>query len=121
MFELLVEDRFEAAHCLRGYQGNCERLHGHSYRVQVCIRAPELGDLGMALDFRILRAELRAALADLDHALINDLPDFAETNPTAENLAQFIYARLKQKLGASLHKVTMWETDSAAAAYWEDN
>ena len=120
MFEILVEEKFDAAHCLRGYPGNCERLHGHTYRVRVFLRSAELGELGMAVDFRSVRAALRDVVAYLDHSYINELPEFRDANPTAENLARFVYGKMKEEFARMLNRVTVWETDASAASYWEE-
>jgi len=120
MFEIAVDEKFDAAHRLRGYHGNCERLHGHTYRVQVFFRAADLDDLGMAADFRTVRSALRDVLKHLDHTYINELPDFQETNPTAEHLARYIYAEMGRQFARLLHRVTVWETESSAATYWEE-
>src|SRR5690606_38082852 len=71
MFEILVEEKFDAAHCLRGYPGNCERLHGHTYKVQVILRTSKLDNLGMAVDFRTVKAALRDILQTFDHSYMN--------------------------------------------------
>jgi 6-pyruvoyltetrahydropterin/6-carboxytetrahydropterin synthase len=120
MYEILVEEKFDAAHCLRGYSGNCERLHGHTYRVQALLRVEKLDEIGMAVDFRKVRTVLREAIALLDHQYMNDLPEFSQENPSAENLAKYIYGKLARKYAGLLQKVTVWETESAAASYWED-
>ncbi|MBI2843594.1 MAG: 6-carboxytetrahydropterin synthase QueD [Armatimonadetes bacterium] len=120
MFEIFVEEKFDAAHCLRGYPGDCERLHGHTYRVRAFIRIRELGEIGMAVDFRNIRARLRSVLDYLDHTYINELPEFTEVNPSAENLARFIYEKMAEEYSGLLHRVTVWETDSSAATYWEE-
>ena len=120
MFEILVEEKFDAAHCLRGYPGNCERLHGHTYKAQVFILSRDLDDLGMAIDFRRIRSVLRDIIGELDHSFINDLPEFSQTNPTAENLARYVYEKMKQEFSGLLRRVTIWETDSSAASYWEE-
>lgn len=120
MFEILVEERFDAAHCLKGYPGNCERLHGHTYRVQVLLRTAEQDKIGMAVDFRSVRGALREILKCLDHSYLNELPEFGLTNPSAENLAKFIYGKMGETFSGILHRVTVWETESAAASYWEE-
>jgi 6-pyruvoyltetrahydropterin/6-carboxytetrahydropterin synthase len=120
MFEILIEEKFDAAHCLRGYPGNCEQLHGHTYSVQVALRTSKLGDIGMAIDFRSARSELREILGRLDHIFINELPEFTEINPTAENIARYIYGKMKEKFAVEIYRVTVWETESAAASYWEE-
>jgi 6-pyruvoyltetrahydropterin/6-carboxytetrahydropterin synthase len=119
MYEILVEEKFDSAHCLRGYPGNCERLHGHTYRVQALLQTEKIDSIGMAIDFRGIRGDLRAILKYLDHTYMNDLPEFAEINPSAENLARYIYGKLAEKYAGLLQKVTVWETEGSAASYWE--
>ena len=119
MYEILVEEKFDAAHCLVGYPGNCEKLHGHTYKVQVVLRAEKTDSIGMAIDFRSVKAELREVLSFLDHTYLNDLPQFSSDNPSAENLARFIYSKMQEKFTNTMHRVTVWETDSSAATYWE--
>jgi 6-pyruvoyltetrahydropterin/6-carboxytetrahydropterin synthase len=120
MYEILVEDKFDAAHCLRGYPGNCERLHGHTYKVQVLLRTPKLDKVGMAVDFRSVKTALRTVLKGLDHTYLNELPEFTEMNPSAEHLARLIYGKMSEKFARLIYRVTVWETESAAASYWEE-
>jgi 6-pyruvoyltetrahydropterin/6-carboxytetrahydropterin synthase len=120
MFEILVEDKFDAAHCLRGYPGNCEKLHGHTYRAQVLLRTEGTDSIGMAIDFRSAKGELRDVVGYLDHSYLNELPEFSASNPSAENLARYIYAKMSEKFARLVHKVTVWETDTSAASYWEE-
>jgi 6-pyruvoyltetrahydropterin/6-carboxytetrahydropterin synthase len=120
MYEILVEEKFDAAHCLRGYPGNCEKLHGHTYRVQAYLRVLETDSIGMAIDFRSAKAALREILLVLDHSYLNELPEFSSSNPSAENLASFIYGKMQEKFADFVHRVTVWETDSSAATYWEE-
>ncbi|MDO8681894.1 MAG: 6-carboxytetrahydropterin synthase QueD [Armatimonadota bacterium] len=120
MFEILIEDSFDAAHNLRGYQGNCERLHGHTYRTQVFIRGKSLDEQGMSIDFRQAKTELASALAQLDHQYLNDLPLFQVENPSAENLARYIYNAMDKSFPGHVHRVTVWETPTSAASYWKD-
>lgn len=95
---------FDAAHRLRDYEGLCERLHGHTYRLEVVVEDKVKED-GMVLDFSILKKIVEdEVLGKLDHASLNDLVE----NPTAENIAEWIYNRLKKKL-PTLHSVKLWE------------
>lgn len=120
MFEICVEEKFDAAHCLRGYPGNCEKLHGHTYRVQAKLRVSDLDRFGMAIDFREVRSALKSMLEQFDHSYLNDLPEFADKNPSAENIAKAIYDALKNRFGAAVYMVTVWETDTSSASYWEE-
>ena len=122
MFELIVDTDFAAAHYLRGYQGRCESLHGHNWKVRVRLQADELDKLGMVMDFADVKKLVNETLHELDHACLNDLRAFAEANPTTENIAQFIYRELAAKLPSHVRvsRVTAWETDRCGATYSED-
>jgi 6-pyruvoyltetrahydropterin/6-carboxytetrahydropterin synthase len=121
VFEVMVEDTFDAAHCLRGYQGNCEKLHGHTYRVQCVLRRDELDERGISFDFREVKRALTQAVERLDHVFLNDLPEFSTTNPTAENLARTLFAKMRESLGRSVARITVWETSTSAATYFEED
>jgi 6-pyruvoyltetrahydropterin/6-carboxytetrahydropterin synthase len=118
MFEIFVEHTFAAAHALRNYHGKCENVHGHNYRVQVGIEGPQLDENGLLFDFSDLKKRLRGTSEYLDHQFINELKPFDEVNPTAENIAKFIYDEIQRELGAaSLAYVRVWETDTSCAVY----
>lgn len=127
MYEVTVEGRFAAAHNLRGYQGDCERLHGHNWRVRASVRTEQVAADGMAIDFRDLKRALAAVLDELDHRYLNkDVSAFADggANPTTENLARMIFERLgaSGRLPASVRveRVTVWESPGCSASYSED-
>ncbi|HKQ88802.1 MAG TPA: 6-carboxytetrahydropterin synthase QueD [Candidatus Acidoferrales bacterium] len=122
MFEVSVEAAFAAAHRLRGYQGKCEELHGHNYRVRLIVAGDQLDQIGLLQDFTVLKRVLRGIVDKLDHKYLNELPPFDKMNPSAENLARFIHDEMVKQLAgqlgeASLASVTVWETDTAAATY----
>jgi 6-pyruvoyltetrahydropterin/6-carboxytetrahydropterin synthase len=123
MFELSVTTHFSAAHRLAGYPGQCARLHGHNWEVQVYLQGPSLNDLGMLLDFREIKAALKDALAELDHADLNELPAFMAHNPTSENIARYLYEVLARRFDAAscrIARVSVAETPGTAAFYWND-
>ena len=123
MYQVCVEQHFDAAHYLRGYQGKCEAMHGHRYRVVVKIKSSAVDDIGIAYDFTDLKRHLREILANFDHVCLNDVPPFDKINPSAENIATTIYEELKPKLeGApvSLSGVEVWETPQQGVAYSPD-
>lgn len=129
MFEITVESGFSAAHRLRGYEGACERLHGHNYRVAITVRGGKLGASGMLADFRGLKGALARVLDGLDHTCLNeDIADFGEggLNPTAENIARWIHDAVAGELarempeGAALSGVTVWESEKSSATYSPD-
>jgi len=125
VFEVSVEASFSAAHRLRDYEGACERLHGHNYKVRVAARGPKLGPAGMLLDFKVLKREVASVMDELDHHCLNeDVDDFGEgkLNPTAENIAMWLGRKLAERLGegVSLASVTVWESDTSAATFVPD-
>ena len=121
MFEVSVEETFAAGHALRGYRGKCENVHGHNYRVQLTIEGGELDSIGLLIDFVEVKKLIRGVVEYLDHRFINDLPPFDALNPSAENLAKYFYDQVSAgvKAPARLGRVTIWETDTTTARYWE--
>jgi 6-pyruvoyltetrahydropterin/6-carboxytetrahydropterin synthase len=122
MFEVSVDAAFAAAHSLRGYQGKCESLHGHNYRVRLTIAGKELDKLGLLHDFTVLKRALRGVVNQLDHKHLNELPPFDKVNPSAENLARYIHDETVKQLagqlsGGAATSLTAWETETAAATY----
>jgi 6-pyruvoyltetrahydropterin/6-carboxytetrahydropterin synthase len=131
MYELTIDTHFSSAHNLREYGGACERLHGHNWKVSVTVEAGELDRLGMVVDFKALKEKTEKVVGRLDHQYLNEIPPFKEKkeknkkngkNPTAENLAEFIFGELKKALedgNVRLKRVKVWESEKAAAAYYE--
>jgi len=118
-YELFIGSQISAAHSLRQYQGKCERLHGHNWRVDLRLAGDDLGEAGMLLDFIEAKRLLAEALADLDHAYLNEVPPFDTVNPSSENLARVIAERVAGRLpeGVRVASVTTWESDGCAATY----
>ncbi len=121
MFELLIETDFSAAHNLREYKGQCERLHGHNWKVLVVLKSEKLDKLGMVIDFREAKRIIEEIINRFDHAYLNDTEDFKTLNPTTENLSQILYKELKGVLpaGVTVERVTTWESDHCGAVYYE--
>ena len=119
MFELTVRTEFAAAHRLRGYDGACENLHGHNYKVDVTLRADALDGLGMMMDFKEVKAALGEIVEGLDHVFLNDTEAFGEVNPTAENIAKHICEALAARTPepVAVKSVTVWESDRCGATY----
>ena len=118
MYELTVSSKFSAAHRIMEYNGSCERLHGHTWKVDLFLRNDKLNSLGLMLDFRDIKKVLNKLLDELDHTFLNEHPYFKDKNPTAENLAKFIYDRVKKEFSV-LYKVSVWESENTAATYYE--
>lgn len=123
MFEIRVESHFDAAHFLRGYQGKCEALHGHRYKVAVTLESERLNEIGLAYDFTTLKKHLEEILSRFDHTCLNDVPPFDRLNPSSENIATIIYKELKLALKRAPAKVTaveVWESPDSSATYIPD-
>lgn len=117
-YRLRVIARFEAAHHLTSYQGSPEPVHGHSWRVEAVLEAPELGPEGMAWDFVEVQGALRELAARLDHKDVNTVPPFDRVSPTTERIAAWFFAGLSERLpGAPLTEVTLWEGPDCSATY----
>jgi 6-pyruvoyltetrahydropterin/6-carboxytetrahydropterin synthase len=107
---------------LRNYQGDCEALHGHNWKVQVTVQAHNLNDIGLAIDFKLLKKITGETLARLDHTCINDMAPFGDINPSSENIARVLFEEMKTSIaayGVSLARISVWESDNAWATYFE--
>jgi 6-pyruvoyltetrahydropterin/6-carboxytetrahydropterin synthase len=126
MFELKVTSRFAAAHNLREFHGRCENLHGHNWRVEVRVLAPELDKIGLALDFGVLKKLLAETLDLLDHKYLNELEYFKVDNVSSENIARFIFNQMAPKVKEAsdgrcrISSVSAWENESSCATYIAD-
>lgn len=123
MYRLKILSSFAAAHNLNNYQGECENLHGHNWRVEVTVGARELDKAGLGIDFKILKARTKELLGSLDHKYLNELPFFAGQSPSSENISRFLYYELAKQLNdgnVKLEMVTVWESDAACASYYEE-
>ena len=133
MYEVRVTADFAEAHFLRDYNGKCENLHGHNYKVYAHVKGPELNEGGMLMDFSKLKAALRQVCKQLDHTNLNDFPVF-EQNPSAERIAMYIYDGVikllkeqgqdlsfqKDKTEPVLYCIDVFETETSRARYRVD-
>lgn len=115
---------FSAAHVLRGYPLACERLHGHNYKVIVEVSAETLNALGMVMDYVDIQNISNRHIEKLDHKYLNDLQPFDHLNPTAENVAQWLYEHIAYDIkqlvtdnNPYLKSITIWETDHNSVTY----
>jgi 6-pyruvoyltetrahydropterin/6-carboxytetrahydropterin synthase len=113
---LSAETTFSAAHHLPGVE-TCDRIHGHDWRVRLTVRvdAAAVGAGGMGFDFREIERATRAAVEDFEHRDLNQLPAFAGTAPTAEQVARIVYERARASVERSVtrarvEEVEVWET-----------
>ncbi len=122
MFEVTIIKSFSAAHLLSEIGGKCEELHGHNFKVEVTVDAPDLNSEGILIDFRLLKVWLKDILDQMDHQHLNDLPFFKGKNPSSENIACFLYKEMQGKVTESrvkILRVKVWESESAAVTYTE--
>lgn len=122
-YTLKVVSDFAAAHSLRDYPGACRRLHGHNWKVEVEVEARSLDKLGMVVDFKAIKTAAKAVTDELDHRYLNEIPPFDEQNPTAENMAAYLYRRIGEQLNddrVKVRAVILWETERACVRYTEE-
>ena len=120
MYEVIIETGLSAAHMLRGYQGQCEELHGHNWKVEVAAAGDALDETGLLLDFRELKQAAGNVVDELDHTYLNELPRFREVNPTTENIARVIYEEVSERVHSTRARIVwvrVWESDTSSAIY----
>ncbi len=122
-YTLKIITEFASAHSLRNYPGECRRLHGHNWKVEVEIVANKLDRLGMVIDFKTVKSTTKAVTDQLDHHYLNEIKPFDKINPTAENIAAFLYKALSEELNdeaIQVKAITLWETERASVHYTEN-
>ncbi len=118
MYELIVKGDFSASHFVRGHQGKCKNLHGHTWKVEIVVVADGLNEMGMVVDFSDIKGNIKEILAVLDHSHLNEVPPFDTINPTSENLAKYLFEEFTKKMPElKFKRVTVWESDKAGASY----
>jgi 6-pyruvoyltetrahydropterin/6-carboxytetrahydropterin synthase len=124
MYTLKVVSDFASAHTLRDYPGACSRMHGHNWKVEAEVQAQQLNDVGMVIDFKAIRKQVKELTDLLDHRYLNEIKPFDVINPTAENIAAFIFEGLSAALNddnVRVKAVTLWETERACVRYEQDD
>ncbi len=120
MYKLNVISTFSAAHKLVGYDGPCKNLHGHNWKVRVAISCQKTDEIGLTIDFGIVKKYLNEIIDKLDHQLLNDLEVFKKVNPTSENIAKYIYKEMTKKINIQdcrLVEVEIWESAKSSLIY----
>jgi len=121
MYSVAVTSEFSAAHQLRNYKGKCENLHGHNWKIQAVLCGNKLDKTGMLIDFTELRKGLESIISVLDHRVLNETEVFKEINPTAENMARWLYNELSlmfKQRGVKVIEVKVWENERSCASYF---
>jgi 6-pyruvoyltetrahydropterin/6-carboxytetrahydropterin synthase len=117
--ELRKTYQFEAAHLLPRLPEShkCRRLHGHSFQAEVVVAGPCDHTLGWVMDYADISAAFKPFWELLDHSYLNEIPGLE--NPTSENIAVWIWERLKPTL-PNLKEVVVAETCTARCVYRGD-
>ncbi|PCH61051.1 MAG: 6-carboxytetrahydropterin synthase QueD [Gammaproteobacteria bacterium] len=106
----------EAAHHLPNVpeEHKCRRLHGHSFRIEIYVSGDVQEKAGWVMDFSDVSKAFKPLYEQLDHYYLNEIDGLE--NPTSENLAKWIWQRLKPEL-AGLTKIVIQETCTAGCIY----
>ena len=121
MFDIFIKTHFAGAHHLRDYPGDCELPHGHNWKVEVTVRAKKLDNIGMGIDFKVLKKQVKEVVDRLDHRDLNAMEEFSQLNPSSEHIAMFIFQNLEKELTHerySLYSVKVMETDTSGLTYY---
>lgn len=133
MYEIEVSFEISAAHALRGYDGPCANTHGHNWLITLYAVGRDVDADGFCLDFKVLKQVGKLISARIDHQNLNSIEPFTTVNPTAENLARWLYEEsqrlLKECLGGdeagvgtdaaavNISRVRVQETSRCAVTY----
>jgi 6-pyruvoyltetrahydropterin/6-carboxytetrahydropterin synthase len=117
-YRLRVESTFDAAHNVVAANGKCERLHGHTWKVELFVLGENPQPNGMVIDFIVLKDSLEQVIQKIDHTYLNEITEIG--NPTTENIAKYIFGYLKKTLPESprLEKVRVWESPKSWCEYF---
>ena len=122
MYDVTVKTGFSAAHQLRLYDGKYENLHGHNWTAQVTVEADELNPIGVGIDFVELKKVVEGILSRLDYQNINEISPFDKENPSAENIARWLFLELKTQIDTEstrIKRVEIYEMEGCGASYFE--
>lgn len=122
VYEIYIKEHFAAAHMLKGYDGNCSKMHGHNWMVEAFVQCTKLSKLGIGIDFHDIKTILQDILSKLDHTTLNDVVEFSSVNPTSENISKFIYTELARRINTEfikVKKVSVMESPGCGSSYYE--
>lgn len=118
MYKISKQFSFSASHCLSGLSEDhpCSRLHGHNYIITIHLKSSDLDKRGFVKDYRALNSIKEYIDSHLDHRHLNDV---MQVNPTAENIAYFLYSKFKPEI-PEIYAVEVSETPKTSAIYEAD-
>ena len=118
MYRLSIESHFDAAHKLLGYKGKCSKIHGHTWKIEVFVLGEKLDNIGILVDFKVIKEKLQKIVEKLDHSFLNDFKEIG--NPTSENISKYIFKNLKDLPNSvKLEKIRVWESPETWCEYFE--
>ena len=123
MYEISIKTSFSSAHQLIGYNGVCENLHGHNWTAEVFVRTNKLDEIGLGIDYKILKEQTDSILSNLDHKNINKVIPFDKINPSSENIARWLFKELSAVINTDhvkVFRVNIKETENFSASYSEE-
>ncbi len=123
MYEISIKTLFSSAHQLIGYNGVCENLHGHNWTAEVFVRTDKLDEVGLGIDYKILKDHTESILSKLDHENINKVVPFDKINPSSENIARWLFQELSAVINTNnlkVFRVNINETENFSASYSEE-
>lgn len=121
MFTIIVETHFWASHQLALPDGSKEPPHNHNWSVSAEVQSEKLDNMAVVMNFEQLKEMLDNIVSKFDNKGINESGFFRQNNPSAENVAKYIYDNLKQKLpeGLKLRSVAVAEQPGCVAKFGE--
>ncbi|HHI88086.1 MAG TPA: 6-carboxytetrahydropterin synthase [Candidatus Cloacimonetes bacterium] len=123
MFIINVKSNFSAAHNLVGYQGDCANIHGHNWNVRLGLKCSIIDEVGMTIDFKVLKRDFNKLLETFDHKNLNTLSEFKENNPTSESIAKVIFDTASEKFNnesVKVYEVEVSESEKYSVIYKPD-
>ncbi len=121
MFTISVETHFQASHQLTLPDGEKEPVHRHNWLVTADVSSDRLNNMGVVMDFRELRVMLDETVAELDNTALDRVGYFQQNNPSAENVAKYVYEKLRTNLPESvkLRNIRVVEEPGCSAKFGE--
>ncbi|MFC1794282.1 6-pyruvoyl tetrahydropterin synthase family protein [Planctomycetota bacterium] len=121
MFTISVERHFLASHQLTFPDGSKEPVHNHDWVVTANLSSERLNNMGVVMDFRVLQAMIDKTVAGFDNTALESISYFQQNNPSAENVAKYIYEKLRIELpeGVELQNVRVVEEPGCSAKFQE--
>jgi 6-pyruvoyltetrahydropterin/6-carboxytetrahydropterin synthase len=119
MFTIKVETRFWASHQLTLPDGSKEPLHHHNWAVIAKVCGDKLDSMGLVMDFGRLKAMVEEITAGFDNAQLDSIDYFRRNNPSAENVAKYIFDKVEPKLpgGVELRSIKVIEEPGCSAKF----